>query len=240
MPVTAMPLERRETTLVLRGSISRADLSRLADALDAAEDMSPTTVLVDLSGLMSWSLVAQAMLLSTARTIGQRGGELVLINPTPASRLQGARLAIFRRITTIYTNGGPIVGGVAEPDVALLAVRHRRALFLRSHTAPALRLPGGALDNGDDPRHTLARLLRSQLGIAYDERALHPFPDVESFLVNENGRRVRTACFQAPLHNGLAATNGRELVWASSQTSGLFTPSAHHAIAALHEADHID
>ncbi|MGH3359675.1 MAG: STAS domain-containing protein, partial [Nocardioidaceae bacterium] len=58
------------------------------------------TVCVDVSGVRSWSLLAQAMLLSTAKRLADNGGQLVLYRPTEALRHQSRQLGLFDRVST--------------------------------------------------------------------------------------------------------------------------------------------
>lgn len=87
--------------LTLSGAIGAADLAPLADALDRlVERPLGGTVVIDLSHVGSWSLLAQGMILSTARIISRRGGRLVLRGPSNELRLQSRHLDIFGRVAT--------------------------------------------------------------------------------------------------------------------------------------------
>lgn len=86
--------------LVVKGTIAGADLHRFGDALEQAARIQADTVRVDLGGVESWSLVAQAMVLSTARRLARRGGRLVLSGASQALRDASVRMNVFDQVAT--------------------------------------------------------------------------------------------------------------------------------------------
>jgi anti-anti-sigma regulatory factor len=90
-----------DLVLILRGGLDGTALESLGSALDDAMRSGATRVYVDLSGVTHWSLLAQAMVLATARRMAGRGSRLVLRAPSPKVRRQGRRLDIFNRVTTV-------------------------------------------------------------------------------------------------------------------------------------------
>lgn len=86
--------------LMLRGTIGSADLVYFSDVLDQASRESGRSVLVDLSGVESWSLLAQAIVLSAARRVGSRGDRMILRNASEDLRQESARMDVFGRVDT--------------------------------------------------------------------------------------------------------------------------------------------
>lgn len=95
--------ERRgdgETTVLLRGELDAATLPVLTAILESATRTSGARVQLDLTAVTSWSLLVEAMVLSTARRLGGEGGRLVLRLPGEQLRRRGSRLGLFARIPT--------------------------------------------------------------------------------------------------------------------------------------------
>lgn len=230
-----------ETTLVLRGTIAGAELGRLANAIEVATRARSMVVRIELTDLVSWSLLAQAMVLSAARNLARGGGELVLANPTTALRLQAAHLGIFGRVRTTE-NDWRTPGRSTATETALVTVERRRALLVRRAGDPILRLPGGPVNDGDDVRRALADYVAAQLGIDCDERALQPSGSIPSGDPGGIDGPTRLVCFEAPFSAAILerASNGTELVWATYRLSGVFTPTAQLVLRALHSGGHID
>jgi anti-anti-sigma regulatory factor len=98
-----------EVILVLRGSLTGLALQDLGDALERAHRSDAPRVYVDLSAVSEWSMLAQAMVLASARRHAAQGRSLVLGSPSAALRRQSRRLDVFHRVATITrpTDGGP-------------------------------------------------------------------------------------------------------------------------------------
>jgi anti-anti-sigma regulatory factor len=79
----------------LPGDIGGADIGAFCDTLAALVDCGDELVLIDLSGLSSWSLVAQAMVFRTARRLQTQGRQMALVAPDPELVDCSARLNIF-------------------------------------------------------------------------------------------------------------------------------------------------
>lgn len=86
--------------LTLRGRVGGPDLVSLGTMLDAAVLEATGQVTLDLAAVESWSLLAQAMVLNTARLLASQDRRLVLLDPSPALREQSERLQVFERVVT--------------------------------------------------------------------------------------------------------------------------------------------
>lgn len=96
----------RLPALVVSGAIAGATLHQFGAALEeAARDGGD--VMVDVSNLDAWSLLAQAMVLSIARDLAERGGRLVLYGPNEMLRKQSLSMNIFGLITTRHISQWP-------------------------------------------------------------------------------------------------------------------------------------
>ena len=98
--------------LVLQGSIVGPAVGAFAQTMDTVlGDHEPFFVL-DLAGVDRWSLLAQAMVLTTARRKAARGEVLMLSRPSAALREQSRKLGLFERVVTadalpaIFGSGG--------------------------------------------------------------------------------------------------------------------------------------
>ena len=89
-----------EPVLHLRGTIEGTALEDLGTMLDEAMTGSTGRVRLDLSAVDGWSLLAQAMVLNTARLLASRGRRLVLLNPSQALRDRSRILQVFERVPT--------------------------------------------------------------------------------------------------------------------------------------------
>jgi len=89
------------------GEVHGADIGVFWDALAAAVAQDGERVVLDLSELCSWSLVAQAMVLQVARQLQSRGRHLVLVAPSAQLRERSERLNVFGIVETLP---GPVGG----------------------------------------------------------------------------------------------------------------------------------
>jgi hypothetical protein len=87
--------------LVLGGGLVGADLNKFAGALALVSNNHSGRFVVDLCDLDEWSLVAQAMLLMTARRKSDHGDELVLRGASEALREHSQQLGVFERMRSI-------------------------------------------------------------------------------------------------------------------------------------------
>ena len=87
--------------LVLGGGLAGADLNKFAGALALVSNNHSNRFLVDLDDVDEWSLVAQAMLLMTARRKSDHGEELVLRGASEELREHSQQLGVFERIRSI-------------------------------------------------------------------------------------------------------------------------------------------
>lgn len=89
-----------DQVVVALGSIEGRALAEFGTALDLAVASHTPCVYVDLSGVTHWSLLAQAMVLTTARELARHGRRLVLQSPSPALREEDHALHVFARVNT--------------------------------------------------------------------------------------------------------------------------------------------
>jgi len=87
--------------LVLGGGLVGADLNKFAGALALVSNNHSGRFVVDLCDVDEWSLVAQAMLLMTARRKSDHGEELVLRGASEPLRERSQQLGVFERIRSI-------------------------------------------------------------------------------------------------------------------------------------------
>jgi len=91
--------------LTIDGSIEGQDLAVFGQSLDRLCRRPVPTVMLDVSRVDEWSLLAQAMVLSSARRMTARGGQLVLCGPSVRLHAQSAALRVFDRVTTVRSPG---------------------------------------------------------------------------------------------------------------------------------------
>jgi anti-anti-sigma regulatory factor len=89
-----------DPVLHLWGRVEGHGLLDLARSLDRAVSDSTGQVTLDLSAVESWSLLAQAMVLNTARVLAARHRHLVLVGASPTLRDQSVKLQLFERVPT--------------------------------------------------------------------------------------------------------------------------------------------
>lgn len=89
-----------DQVVVARGSIEGLALAEFGTALDLAVAAHTPCVYVDLAGVTHWSLLAQAMVLTTARDLTRHGRRLVLQSPSAALREEDGALHVFARVST--------------------------------------------------------------------------------------------------------------------------------------------
>ena len=94
-----------EVIVVVQGRIEGIALDVFGAVLDAAARGSAAEVCVDLAAVTHWSLLAQAMVLTTARRLSRRGAVLVLLSPAPALRDESRALSVFERVMTLPAGG---------------------------------------------------------------------------------------------------------------------------------------
>jgi ABC-type transporter Mla MlaB component len=82
------------------GDVRGADIGPFWDVLVAAVTQGGKRVVLDLSELGSWSLVAQAMVLHVDRRLRPHGRHLVLLAPSAQLRAQSDRLDVFGVVET--------------------------------------------------------------------------------------------------------------------------------------------
>ena len=86
--------------VVVSGSIEGLALAEFGTALDLAVGARTSCVYVNLAGVTHWSLLAQAMALTTARELARHGRRLILQSPSAALREEDHALHVFARVST--------------------------------------------------------------------------------------------------------------------------------------------
>ncbi len=89
-----------DQVLVARGSIEGPALAEFGTALDQAVASRRRCVYVDLADVTHWSLLAQAMVLTTARDLARHGRRLILQSPSATLRDEDEALHVFARVNT--------------------------------------------------------------------------------------------------------------------------------------------
>lgn len=119
--------EPEENAVVVQGSLGGTALHQLGEALARVMRSQERRFILDVRAVDHWSLVAQAMILATARKKAARGGQLVLRGVSAALREESRRLDLIARIVTVDTNRArrssprghmgapPAAGGLAQP-----------------------------------------------------------------------------------------------------------------------------
>lgn len=87
--------------LVVRGDVEGTALSKFASAMELVLMNHSNQFIVDVSDVDEWSLIAQAMVLATARRKAARGEELVLRGASHALREQSQQLGVFEHLRSI-------------------------------------------------------------------------------------------------------------------------------------------
>ncbi len=87
--------------LVVRGDVAGTALSKFAGAMELVLMNHSSQFIVDVSDVDEWSLIAQAMVLTTARRKSARGEQLVLRGASPVLRERSQQLGVFEHIRSI-------------------------------------------------------------------------------------------------------------------------------------------
>jgi len=87
--------------LVIGGDVEGTALSKFAGAMELVLMNHSSQFIVDVSDVDEWSLIAQAMVLTTARRKAGRGEQLVLRGASPALRERSQQLGVFEHIRSI-------------------------------------------------------------------------------------------------------------------------------------------
>lgn len=98
--VTFSVRDNGDRAIVARGSIEGTALAEFGTALDLAVASRAPCVYVDLAGVTHWSLLAQAMVLTTARDLARHDRRLILQSPSAALREEDKALRVFARVNT--------------------------------------------------------------------------------------------------------------------------------------------
>jgi len=93
--------------LGVSGELHGADVSRFFDEAVSSAWAGGQRVVLDLSGVTSWSILAQAMVLGLARELAHRHCSLVLVGAGLGLRLQSQRLDVFTQVRALARRGDP-------------------------------------------------------------------------------------------------------------------------------------
>lgn len=80
-------------------------LDQFCSALERDLLANPRASVLDVDGIEQWSLVAQTMVLVTARRKRARGGHLLLRGGSASLHEQSSRLGLFERVATVDVTG---------------------------------------------------------------------------------------------------------------------------------------
>ncbi len=86
------------TVVYLGGSLMGASLQHLVCAMDAVLRNQGRRFVVDVSDVDEWSLIAQSVVLATARRKAAHGQELILRGASSSLRAQIQQLGLFERL----------------------------------------------------------------------------------------------------------------------------------------------
>lgn len=109
--------------LLIEGSVQGAAVHEFGEAMDRAVRGHERRLVVDVSRVDQWSLVAQALILAASRAKAVRGEQLVLRGPSATLREQSRRLGLLERVVTIDAlpastahrgEGVPSAGGLTQ------------------------------------------------------------------------------------------------------------------------------
>jgi len=93
--------------LRVSGEIHGADVSRFFDEAVASAWAGGQRVVLDLSDVNHWSILAQAMVLGLARELAHRRCSLELVGAGLGLRLQSQRLDVFTKVRALARQGDP-------------------------------------------------------------------------------------------------------------------------------------
>jgi anti-anti-sigma regulatory factor len=91
----------RPPSLRLSGEIHGSDLGLVNDAIARMDKRVGQRVVLDLSRVTSWSIIAQAGVLSAARDLAARHCQLVLVGASPDLRQQGKGLDVVNKVHSL-------------------------------------------------------------------------------------------------------------------------------------------
>jgi len=89
-------VDQRE--LVCTGELHAADVSRIHEQALAAAWAGGQTVVLDLTQVTGWSVVAQAMIVGVARDLAEQRSRLVLSGASLGLRLQSQQMDVFNKV----------------------------------------------------------------------------------------------------------------------------------------------
>ena len=101
--------------LVVRGGNEGSALNRFAGAMELVLQNHDGRFIVDVSEVDEWSLVAQAMVLATARRKALRGEQLVLRGASRTLRAQSLPLGLFEHVGSVDRHSDLSPWGPASP-----------------------------------------------------------------------------------------------------------------------------
>lgn len=104
---------------------------------------------------------------------------------------------------------------------AVICDSRRRVLLVRKRGSDIFIQPGGKREAGEDSLTALARELREELGVGFDDAAAVRLGEFEERAVHEAGMRVRAEAFLVAIEGTpRAAAEIEELVWVDPRDPG--------------------
>lgn len=108
-----------------------------------------------------------------------------------------------------------------ETVAAVIADNEGRVLLVRKRGSGIFIQPGGKREPGEDSLTTLARELREEIGVGFDDAAVVRLGEFEERAVHEAGKRVRAEAFLVAVEGTpRAAAEIEELVWVDPRDPG--------------------
>jgi hypothetical protein len=99
--------DRQSPAVRLSGDLHGDDVGRVYDAIAQVDAQDGDQVVLDLSGVTSWTILAQAGVLHAARELAARRCHLVLVGASKDLCGQGRRLDVVNRVKLLLEGEQP-------------------------------------------------------------------------------------------------------------------------------------
>ena len=102
-------------------------------------------------------------------------------------------------------------------SVAWLHVENGKVLCVRTRGKDKFYIPGGKIDQGENPEDALIREIKEELNITLSKETIQPVVNITAEAHGFNGVQVEMQCFFAT-HKGAISVNAEieEMKWVSS------------------------
>lgn len=126
--------------------------------------------------------------------------------------------------------------------LALIEVKNRRALFVRSKGLDTWYLPGGTREEGEDDAQTLTREIKEELSVDIIQTTIKHFGTFQAPAHGKSeGTMVRIVCYTAEFEGELKAeTEIEEFAWLSSDDKDKTTAAGRLLLQNLKNKNLID